>query len=83
MEANLFFKKIIPLALTIILAVSIYQTILAFVKGRPVKGVIKETILLCLFIGAAPGLVMIIPNIGESMVKPIESILDFLISAFS
>jgi len=83
METDQLVKKIIPLALTIILAVSIYKTILAYILGRSVKGVIKETVLLCLFIGAAPSLIMIIPNIGQSMVKPIENILNFLVSTFT
>lgn len=83
METGQLIQKIVSVALPIVLAVSIYKSIIAYVSGRSVKSTIKEFLLLCLFFGAAPGLVVIVPNIGESLVKPFETLINYIISSIS
>lgn len=72
-------QKIIYLALLVVLAAGIWKTVWSYLKGQKVNDSIKGFIIVCLFLGAAPGLVEVFSHLGETIVKPGEALMNSVV----
>ncbi|MFC7443270.1 hypothetical protein [Laceyella putida] len=70
--------KMIYFALTIVLIAAIWKSVSAYLSGKSVKTEVKTFLIICLFLGAAPGLTKVASNLGESIVAPVDAIVNFV-----
>lgn len=71
-------SKIIYFALTIALIAAIWKSVKAYLSGQSVKKEVKGFLILCIFLGAAPGLTKIASGFGETIVAPIDAVVKFV-----
>ena len=71
-------EKVIYLAETAVLLVAIWKAVKAYFGNADIKKEIKNFVMIAIFLGAAPGLVEIFLNLGETIVVPTESIVNYV-----
>jgi hypothetical protein len=77
-------QKVVYIALLVVLIAAIWKAVKAYLEGKGgIKSVIKDFIIICIFLGAAPGLVEIASNLGESLVQPVQALTDYVSSSIS
>ncbi|MGA9174999.1 MAG: hypothetical protein WBZ33_13625 [Thermoactinomyces sp.] len=76
-------QKFIYLALLVVLFAAMYKTVKNYLADKAIKGMVKEFIIVCIFLGAAPGLVQVFAHIGEAIVPPLKAIIDSVSSSVS
>lgn len=70
--------KVIYIVLNLVLIVAIWRAISAYLEGKKVKDEIKQFLIICIFIGAAPGMTKVASNFGVSIVQPINSLVEYV-----
>lgn len=71
------FPSVVKLAISVILIVAIYRSSVSYIKGEKLNKEVKNLIIVLLFLGAVPSLVSAVPEIGESLVKPLVSVANY------
>lgn len=71
-------QKLIYFGLLVVLIAAIWKTVKAYLEDKPIKGKVKEFIIICVFLGAAPGLVTVASNLGEAIVPPLKAVTDYV-----
>jgi hypothetical protein len=71
-------EKVIYLAETAVLLVAIWKAFKAYLGDDDIKKTIKNFVMIAIFLGAAPGLVDIFLSLGEAIVAPTESIVNYV-----
>lgn len=69
-------QKIIYFALLIVLIAAIWKSVAAYLTEKDIKKEIKTFLIICVFLGAAPGLAKISTNFGESIVEPVNALVE-------
>ena len=77
------FPKLVQLAISVILIVSVVRSSMIYIKGEKLNKEFKSLIIVLLFLGAAPSLTAAVPDIGESLVKPVVSIASYFSDTIS
>lgn len=71
-------EKVIYLAETAVLLVAIWKAFKAYLGDDDIKKTIKNFVMVAIFLGAAPGLVDIFLNLGETIVSPTQAFVEFV-----
>jgi hypothetical protein len=70
--------KVIYLSLTVVLIAAIWKSVSAYLSGKEVKKEVKAFLIVCFFLGAAPGLTKIASNLGQSIVSPVDAVVKMV-----
>jgi hypothetical protein len=70
--------KIIYLAEIAVLLAAIWKACKAYWSDDDIKKQIKNFVMIAIFLGAAPGLVDIFLNLGETIVSPTQAFVEFV-----
>jgi len=76
-------QNVIYLALFVVLLAAMVKTVKNYLADKDIKGMVKEFIIVCVFLGAAPGLVQVFTHLGEAIVPPLKAITDYVTSNVS
>jgi hypothetical protein len=73
-------SKLIYLSLGVVLVAGVLKSVGAYWSGKEVKKEVKAFLIVCFFLGAAPGLTKIASNLGESIVSPVDAVVKMISS---
>jgi hypothetical protein len=82
-NTNHLFNTITYFALSAVFLAAMWKVVKAYFADDSVKKQIKNFIFVCLFIGAAPGLLHFCSDLGKDIDKPLNAVKNQVFSALS
>jgi hypothetical protein len=70
--------KLIYVSMGVVLVAGVLKSVGAYWLGKEVKKEVKAFLIVCFFLGAAPGIAKIASNLGESIVAPVDAVVKMV-----